>query len=117
MNAFVDSLKVALLGMAVTIAMLLLIIGFIRVFGPIRKLFQRIGSKRAKSGEAKDSAAKCEEKQPEAVSGSVNAALADEKEANQELAAVISAAIACFYGQGDSNERFIIKSIRRRDAR
>ena len=114
MNAFVDSLKVALLGMAVTIVMLLLIIGFIRVFGPIMKLFQRIGSKRAKSGEAKDSAAKCEEKQPETVSGS---ALADEKEANQELAAVISAAIACFYGQGDSNERFIIKSIRRRDAR
>lgn len=116
MNAFVDSLKVALLGMAVTIAMLLLIIGFIRVFGPIMKLFQRIGSKRAKSGEASGTA-KCDEKQPEAVSGSVNAALADEKEANQELAAVISAAIACFYGQGDSNERFIIKSIRRRDAR
>ena len=42
MNAFVDSLKVALLGMAVTIAMLLLIIGFIRVFGPIMRLFQRI---------------------------------------------------------------------------
>ena len=74
MNAFVDSLKVALLGMAVTIAMLLLIIGFIRVFGPIMELFRRIGSKHAKSGEAKDSAAECEEKQPEAVSGSVNAA-------------------------------------------
>ena len=103
MNAFVDSLKVALLGMAVTIAMLLLIIGFIRAFGPIMKLFRRIGSKRANSGEAKGGTAKCDEKQPEAVSGSV--------------AAVISAAIACFYGQGDSNERFIIKSIRRRDAR
>ena len=77
MNAFVDSLKVALLGMAVTIAMLLLIIGFIRAFGPIMKLFRRIGSKRANSGEAKGGTAKCDEKQPEAVSGSVNAALAD----------------------------------------
>lgn len=117
MNAFVDSLKVALLGMTVTIAMLLLIIGFIRAFGPIMKLFRRIGTKRAKSGEAKDTAAKCEEKQPEEVPCSADAALADQKAANQELAAVISAAIACFYGQGDSNERFIIKSIRRRDAR
>ena len=111
MEALIDSLKVALLGMSVTFIMLIIIVGFVKILNPVLMLCSKAsaGVKRlfsGRSGRRKDKApaenavdvdAQTQQPAAEGISGA-------------EVAAIV-AAVSCMTGL--DGDMFVLKSIRR----
>ena len=112
MEALIDSLKVALLGMSVTFIMLIIIVGFVKILNPVLRLCGKAGTgiKRlfsGPSGRRKDKAPVPEN----AVSESARAQQPAAEGINGAEVAAIAAAVSCMTGL--DGDMFVLKSIRR----
>lgn len=114
MDALIDGIKVAVLGIVVTFAMLFLIIGFIKILNPIISLSVKLGNG-IKSFSSKIFRGKKQDVQPEVEI--TRATESEEPIANNgisgEVVAAIVAAITCCRAAESSPGGFIVRNIKR----
>ncbi len=105
MDVLIDGLKVALLGISVTFAMLFIIVGFVKLLKPALDMFLRMSERLKNRSKAVNS------KENTDIVAEVPKPIEEIKSDDAVIAAIVA---AICYESGMSSDMFVLKSIRRK---